>query len=287
MKTEGLGGWVKVLGFWVLLLSMAPFAEAARCPGLSSDADFLKYFTQLKQTNPLLRPHLSFLFEMSPCEAKECGVEGRHQRLEKREVIHLVREEGKKRIRFLKGPNAPQCILRFDQRDLKCLRCDGQGNQLCRVYQTDESTSRLQGTNIDEADFDFMTSKQFQHSCELVKEGRYLKLASLRKSGPGVYTKVETYVEAKRSLPILVRYFNPDGLIKLYRFFPQYYLQTKQGWISAWFQVRSVTGHEQRYHFETTFKLLKAEDQRWNLFFDLAQDPMIGPGGSDGLFLTK
>jgi len=275
---------MKLLMLFILILCLVPLAEAKSCRELANDKDFVTYFEKLKQTNPLMRPRLSLLFEMSPCEKDECGVAGRHQRLEKREVIHLVRQEEKKRIRFIKGTNAPQCILRLGERDLKCLRCDEQTNQLCRVYQSDTSPTRLQGTNIDEKDFDFMESGQFSHKCEEVKQGKYLKLTSQLKAGLKNYIKVESFIEAKRDVPILIRYFTLEGLSKVYRFFPQYYIQTKQGWVSAWFQVRSVTGHENRFHFETTFKLIKGSDQQWQLFSDLNQDPMIG--GGDELFLA-
>ena len=271
---------------WALAFWFIPTLLWAQCPGMGSPNELSKLLARLKSTNPLMLENYSLVFEISACEKEVCLEENQAQRLSQRAVIHLVKLGEKTRVRFLKGPDAPQCLLRVEGRDYKCIHCGDQDNQNCRAFAQEGSKTRLQGTNLDRADFDFLEDANRVNLCEVLKDGQYWKITASQKTEPTLYPIIEIYLDPKRETPLLVRFFTDQGLFKVYRFFPKYYIQKDQKWVSTWFQVRNVSGREDQFQFETSFKILKGPSQDWRLYFDTSTDPMIGQAKEDELFKT-
>ncbi len=262
--------------FMLILVLFPPPVGAVTCKSFQQPADFTAFYERVKATNPLNLSRFSLLLELSPCESSECDQANRGQRLDKKEILHLYKNETSKRVNFLVGRNSPQCFLNLREKDYKCTRCTETRNENCRATKVEGSKTLLKGTNIDSADFDFLSDPSYQNQCNPWPQNpNYLLFTAL---GPAtsLWSKVEIYLEKKREIPVLVRFFYQDRLTKVYRFYPQSYVQLQGHWYSTQFRVRGVEGDENRFFFETAVKVLANATGQLQLFLDPNQDPLLG-----------
>ena len=268
---------MRIFKFFVILsMILAPIATfGADCRGLKSPKEFKSLFQKIEKANPLNLKKFSLFFEVSPCEEEECQSKNRLLRIKNQEAIHMLKLGEKQRVRFVSGANAPQCFMRSGPKDFKCTSCNEYRNENCRSYKIEGSETLIKGTNIDSADFDFLTQDSYQSSCSALSQSKDYILIQSENPQANLWQKVEIYLEKAREVPILIRFFHNDRLAKIYRFYPQAYIEVNDNWYSSQFRVRNVKGGERRYYFETSFKLLLNNQNQYHLYLEPEKDPML------------
>ncbi|MDX2469065.1 MAG: hypothetical protein QNL04_00655 [SAR324 cluster bacterium] len=254
------------------------------CKELRTANHYKKLFQKTKTANPLNLDRFSLFFEISPCEGDGCKSENRLLRIKNQEAIHIIKMGENQRIHFISGSNAPQCFIRNQSKDYKCISCSESRNENCRSYKIEGSDTLIKGTNIDSSDFDFLENDQYKSSCSPVANNKDYLLIESSNPQANLWQKVEIYFEKKRELPILIRFFHKGALAKVYRFYPQSYILVKGHWYSAQFRVRSVNVSETRYFFETSFKLLINKKNQHHLYLEPEEDPMLNVKELNGAF---
>lgn len=258
------------------------------CKQLKTNEEIIRFVEKAKESNPLMRNNFSVLIESSPCEKELCLKKNYQKRLQKKELIHIVRINEKKRLKFIKGENAPQCFVKQGNKEFKCDSCELHLNYNCRSYKSAESSSKLQGTNIDSSDFDLLTDENHRSICrELPSAPKYLKIITSRISGNSVYDEIVAFYEKSREIPVTVNFYNRKRLYKVYRFFLKHYFKISGAWYSTFIRVRTTLGKEKFYEYETVVRVLKDKSGRFHLFTEPEKDPLINKGSPDDLFRTN
>jgi hypothetical protein len=258
------------------------------CKHLSDNRAIIEFVKKTKSSNPLLRKNISVLIETSPCEGELCRKENFHKRHKKKEIIHVARFGEKKRLKFVKGENAPQCFVKLEEKEYKCDSCEQHINYNCRSYVSTDGSTRFTGTNIDSKDMDLLTDERHQSTClELPKAPGYIKIVTSTNPSNSGYDKIETYYEKNRKIPILVNFFANGRLFKVYRFFISYYFLIDGEWYATYIRVRSTLGKEKHFEFETIVRVLKGSNGEFHLFVDPENDPLVNRGRRDDLFRTN
>lgn len=272
----------------LLLLSVSSVTQGIDCKQLTRNRDIIQFVKQTKSANPLMREKISVLLETSPCEKELCLQKNLQKRLQKKETIHIIRSDQKKRLTFLKGENAPQCFVEIGEKEFKCDSCEQRMNYNCRSYRSSDNSGRFKGTNIDARDMDLLTNENNQSVChELPKAAGYFKITTSIRSGNSGYDQIETYYEKSRQVPVIVNFYAKQQLHKVYRFFISRYFLIHGNWYSTFFRVRTTLGREKYYEFETTVRVLKDRNGKFHLFVDPENDPLISRGSWNDLFRTN
>lgn len=272
----------------LLLISLPVAVPGIDCRQLSNNQEIIRFVKKTKLSNPLLRKKISVLIETNPCEKELCLKENIHKRLQKKETIHIVRLDQKKRLNFISGENVPQCFVKIDEKEFKCESCEQHVNYNCRSYKSSGSSTRFKGTNIDSSDMDLLTAEHYQSVCQpLSKAPDYFRITTTTSSGDSSYDKIETYYEKSREIPILINFYADNRLHKVYRFFINHYFLIDGEWYSTFIRVRSTLGREKYYEFETVVRVLRGRNGKFLLFVNPENDPLISRGSRDDLFRTN
>lgn len=252
----------------LVLISILTTASlwALSCKELNSDDKIRTFVKQTYKSHPLLRENVSTTLD----------IKTKNQTAKKSQTVHTIRLEDKKRSYFLKGENAPKCSVKKGNRDFLCNECTYTSNTLCRSYKGDESTTKIQGTNIDSNDFKLLESLDFTNSCFPVKKSsKYVKIVSKKVSGNAVYDKIISFYDVTKKISVTTNYFADGILRKVYRFFPKYYKQIKNEWVSTVSRIRTVAGSEKKYSFETLISIKKDSKKKYLLFLTPKDDPKV------------
>jgi hypothetical protein len=226
---------------------------------------------------------MSATLEVSPCEEDECRSKNRREAL--KEVVHLLRQDGKSRVYFLSGPQAPQCMIQRGDRLFGCAQCGATYNEDCRSYPN-ASTTRLQGTNIDTADFQLLGAADNTYRCDpLESTPGFLKLSI--QTTDDTYDQIIAFFDETREVPITVNFFAAGTLRKVYRTFPKYFLQVDNQWIATVLRVRSTQGTEKAFVAETLVYVQRDEQNRYDLHLRPATDPRLRNTDPATLFTTN
>ena len=224
----------------------------------------------------LLKPQQALKRKGKVCKKKKL-------RASKKELLHFQRIGKNRRVFFAKGPNAPRCVILRGNRQYVCSQCRKNANENCRSFPSDDS-SLLPGTNIDLADFKFLTQGVKSSKCsELKKQPNYFKI-DLRRKANG-YDRIVAYYDKKKKVPITMNFFSSKVMRKVYRFFPKYYIRVENQWFSTVLRVRTTQGKEKSYVFETLVHVAK-EGKKLRLFTDALRDPHLKGVSADSLFIT-
>jgi hypothetical protein len=267
---------VLMILLWGILFTQS--ASAISCRELDTNQKIKAFVIKAKESNPLNRENVSTHLEMT---TKEKGQK-------KIEQVHSLRLNAKKRTVFLKGTNAPICAISLGKRDFKCNECTLLTNSQCRSFKSSEKSTTIRGTNIDTNDFKLLESKDFKSVCEEIpKKPNYLKITSSKVAGGSGYDQIVSYYDKKREVPVITNYSAQKVLRKVYRFFPKYYIQLKDRWISTVTRVRTTKGSEKKYTFETLIKVLKSRNNKYQIYLDPKNDPALKKANMQLIFNTK
>lgn len=239
---------------------------ATSCKELNSDDKIRSFVKQTYKSHPLLRENTSSTLDIKTKDGAT----------KKRQTVHMVRLEDKKRSYFLKGENTPKCSVKKGERDFLCNECTYTSNTLCRSYKGDESTTKIQGTNIDTNDFKLLESLDFTNKCFPVKKNKkYVKIVSKKVKGNAAYDKIVSFYDVTKKISVTTNYFADGVLRKVYRFFPKYYTKIKNEWVSTVTRVRTVAGSEKKYSFETLVNIKKDAKKNYLLYLSPKDDPKV------------
>ncbi|MGK5094284.1 hypothetical protein WDW89_19995 [Deltaproteobacteria bacterium TL4] len=270
----------------VFLTSRATFA--IDCNDLDTNQKIRSFLTQVKASNPLFRNDLSAQIVLDPCENELCKKKNSQLREKKKELIYSLRVNNNKRLFFVKGPNAPQCIVELGAQQFLCSQCNWTTNDQCRRFHVSESTSTLRGTNIDRADFEIFYHENYESHCfGLEKQPDHIKIVTLKTKGEAPYDKIIGFYHKEKKVPVTVNFFVGTTLRKVYRFYPKYYTQLAGEWISTAARIRTTQGNENSYIFETLINVVKDKNQNYFLYLDLKKDPQLKNANYDFLFNTN
>ena len=267
---------LSMLLFWGIMSAQS--AWAVSCKELDTDQKIKAFVKKAKESNPLNRENVSTHLEMT---TKKKGQK-------KIEQLHSLRLKDKKRTVFLKGKNAPICAISLGKRDFKCNECTLLSNSQCRSFKASEKSTTIRGTNIDTNDFQMLENKDFTSVChEIPKKPNYLKIVSRKVSGDSLYDMVVSFYDKKREVPVITNFSAQKVLRKVYRFFPKYYIQLKDRWISTVTRVRTTKGSEKKYTFETMIRVLKTKKKKYQIYLDPKKDPALKNANMQLIFNTK
>ena len=266
----------------LVLMSLLPSSLfGIGCKQLNTPKKIAAFLVESQRSNPLLRKNVSASLEISACEGKVC--KKKKLRASKKELLHFQRIGKNRRVFFVKGPNAPRCVILRGNRQYVCSQCRKNANENCRSFPSDDS-SLLPGTNIDLADFELLTQGVKSSKCsELKKQPNYFKI-DLRRKAKG-YDRIVAYYDKKKKVPITMNFFSSKVMRKVYRFFPKYYIRVENQWFSTVLRVRTTQGKEKSYVFETLVHVAK-EGKKLRLFTDALRDPHLKGVSADSLFIT-
>lgn len=155
--------------------------------------------------------------------------------------------------------------------EFKCNECTLFTNAQCRSYKDTSESTTIKGTNIDTADLDLPESPDFNNTCVPVKPG-FFKIVSTKQKGDAKYDMIDTFYEGKRELMVVANFMAEGALRKVYRYFPKYYVQVDNDWMSMVSRVRTVAGNEKKFSFETMV-IIEKSGKSFKLFLDPKKDP--------------
>ena len=273
----------------VILFFLLPHsAFSMDCTELTTNAKIQEFIKKSKSSNPLFRNNLSTTLQINPCENQMCEPQNAPLREQRKEIVHLIRIQDNKRFFFVKGPNAPQCIVERGDRQFLCSFCSWTSNEQCRSYQMEETTTTLRGTNIDRADFEIYANPHYESQCsDLPEQPGYFKVVTTKKGGELPYDRIVGFYSKEKKVPITVNFFVGEVLKKVYRFYPKYYFQIQGEWISTAVRVRTTQGEEDAYVFETLINVVQDKNNTYSLYVDLSQDPQLKNVEHELLFSTN
>ena len=235
-------------------------------------------------SSPFLRKNVSVTVILDACEGKVC--KSKSKRAAQKETLRIQRLDNKRRIFAEKGPNAPRCVIQRGARRFVCSSCGVVSNENCRSFPSDESTI-FPGTNIDSADFEFVSGDVKQMKCSKLKNPKYFKIETLMNTDPGdsekSYDRVLSFFDKEKGVPIMANFFAEKVLRKVYRFFPKYYVKVGGKWFSSVMRVRTTRGSEKKYIFETLIHVDKNKG-KLKLYLDLTDDPVLKNVPPESLF---
>ncbi|MBS1255208.1 MAG: hypothetical protein MAG581_01008 [Deltaproteobacteria bacterium] len=275
-----------VLAIILLFFVIPGSAHAVGCKELNSPKKIKSFIKKSHLSSPLQRKNISLAMILDACEGKVCR--SKSKRAAQKETLRILRLENKRRIFAEKGPNAPRCIIQRGARRFVCSSCGVVSNESCRSFPSDEGTI-FPGTNIDSADFDFVSGNVKKMKCSKLKNPKYFKIETLIdvKSGENdkSYDRVLSYYDKEKEVPIMVNFFAEKVLRKVYRFFPKYYVKVGGQWFSTVMRVRTTQGSEKKFVFETLTHVDKKKG-KLKLYLDLSDDPALKNVPFESLFST-
>ncbi len=279
---------LKLYLFTVVFLLGSISALAITCADLDSDARIKAFINDSNASIPLLRDNSSAILEMSPCEGKLCRREMRNERARIKEKIYSVKTGARRRMFFVKGPNAPQCLIDRGERQFWCSRCSWTTNEQCRSYKVSQNSTVIRGTNIDREDLQRILDKNHRSTCsELPKQPKYLKIVTRKAGGDSPYDRIVSFYNRRDNYAVTINFFSGKTLRKVYRFFPKYHVKIDGQWVATVVRVRTTQGKESAYLFETLLNVARDSNNRYMLYVDLKKDPRLKSGKYGFLFNTN
>ena len=258
--------------------------HAVSCKELDSPEKIKSFMNESHLSSPFLRKNVSVTVILDACEGKVC--KSKSKRAAQKETLHIQRLDNKRRIFAEKGPNAPRCVIQRGARRFVCSSCGVVSNENCRSFPSDESTI-FPGTNIDSADFEFVSGDVKQMKCSKLKNPKYFKIETLMNTDSGdsdkSYDRVLSFFDKEKGVPIMANFFAEKVLRKVYRFFPKYYVKVGGKWFSSVMRVRTTRGSEKKFIFETLIHVDKNKG-KLKLYLDLTDDPVLKNVPPESLF---
>jgi len=121
------------------------------------------------------------------------------------------------------------------------------------------------------------------------KNPNFFKIESKIKDGSGKtdgnYDRVVGFYDKKKGVPILMNFYAEKILRKVYRFFPKYYVKVGSQWFSSVMRVRTTSGSEKKYIFETLTHVDKKKG-KLKLYLQISDDPDLKNVPPESLFST-
>jgi len=268
--------------FIFLLLKDSVFAVS--CKELDSTEKIKSFMNESHRSSPFLRKNVSVTVILDACEGKVCKL--KFKREAQKETLRIQRMDNKRRIFAETGPNAPRCVIQRASRRFVCSSCGAVSNENCRSFPSDESTI-FPGTNIDSADFEFVSRDVKEMKCSKLKNPKYFKIETLMNGDSGdskkTYDRVLSFFDKEKGVPIMANFFAEKVLRKVYRFFPKYYVKIGGKWFSSVMRVRTTRGSEKKFVFETLIHVDKNKG-KLKLYLDLTDDPALKNVPPESLF---
>ena len=172
--------YILLVIFILLLFENSVFAVS--CRELDSTEKIKSFMNESHLSSPFLRKNVSVTVILDACEGKVC--KSKSKREAQKETLHIQRLENKRRIFAEKGPNAPRCLIQRGARRFVCSSCGAVSNENCRSFPSDESTI-FPGTNIDSADFEFVSGNVKKMKCSKLKNPKFFKIETLMNTDSG------------------------------------------------------------------------------------------------------
>jgi hypothetical protein len=267
----------------------SPLSFSLGCDHLDSAQKIQDFVRQSQQSNPFLRDQLSTWISVSPCQGSACDKANKKQRKKQKEKFHLLHLDENKRIRSFYGIHKNQCVIHRGERSYLCQACSKNTNSECRSFASaDSDNRRIQGTNIDLDDFSLLERPEQVSTCtEFPSKKDIFKITTQLKSEGSKFDKVITYYNKAKKTPVLLNFYKAGILRKVYRFFPKSYLQIGDEWVASAIRVRSTSGSEKKYDFETQVRILKNKNKQPQIFLNANVDPALKGQEIELLFNTQ
>ncbi len=273
-----------ILTFIFIYVLLNDIVFAVSCKELDSPEKIKSFMNESHLSSPFLQKNISVTVILDACEGKVC--KSKSKREVQKETLHILRLDNKRRIFAQKGPNAPTCVIQRGARRFVCSSCGAVSNENCRSFPSDESTI-FPGTNIDTADFGFVSGDVKEMKCSKLKNPKYFKIETLINNNSGdtekSYDRVLSFFDKEKGVPIMANFFAEKVLRKVYRFFPKYYVKVEGKWFSSVMRVRTTRGNEKKFIFETLINVEKNKG-KLKLYLDLNDDPVLKNVPPESLF---
>ena len=273
-----------ILTFIFISVLLNDIVFAVSCKELDSPEKIKSFMNESHLSSPFLRKNVSVTVILDACEGKVC--KSKSKRESQKETLRIQRLDNKRRIFAEKGPNAPTCVIQRGARRFVCSSCGAVSNENCRSFPSDESTI-FPGTNIDTADFGFVSGDVKEMKCSKLKNPKYFKIETLINNNSGdaekSYDRVLSFFDKEKGVPIMANFFAEKVLRKVYRFFPKYYVKVEGKWFSSVMRVRTTRGNEKKFIFETLINVEKNKG-KLKLYLDLNDDPVLKNVPPESLF---
>jgi len=273
-----------ILTFIFIYVLLNDIVFAVSCKELDSPEKIKSFMNESHLSSPFLQKNVSVTVILDACEGKVC--KSKSKREAQKETLHILRLDNKRRIFAQKGPNAPTCVIQRGARRFVCSSCGAVSNENCRSFPSDESTI-FPGTNIDSADFGFVSGDVKEMKCSKLKNPKYFKIETLINNNSGdtekSYDRVLSFFDKEKGVPIMANFFAEKVLRKVYRFFPKYYVKVEGKWFSSVMRVRTTRGNEKKFIFETLINVDKNKG-KLKLYLDLNDDPVLKNVPPESLF---
>lgn len=270
-----MGKGIRVLAILAVSFCITGVSLAITCQDLDTSEKIRSFSKKAKESNPLFRKYISARLEMRTDDKKK----------RKKSQVHNLRLDKKKRTYFIKGKDAPLCMVSLDEKDFKCNECTLLTNSQCRSYKQDESSTTIKGTNIDTKDVELVESKDFESKCYPVsRKKNYIKIVSKKVSGDSQYDEIESYYDKKKEINILMNLKSKGTVRKIYKYSPKNFIKIDSEWMSTVSRVRTVRGKWKRYTFETRIKVSKDKGGKLMLHLDPIKDPTLKKMNQDFIF---
>ena len=273
-----------ILTFIFISVLLNDIVFAVSCKELDSPEKIKSFMNESHLSSPFLQKNVSVTVILDACEGKVC--KSKSKREAQKETLHILRLDNKRRIFAQKGPNAPTCVIQRGARRFVCSSCGAVSNENCRSFPSDESTI-FPGTNIDTADFGFVSGDVKEMKCSKLKNPKYFKIETLINNNSGdtekSYDRVLSFFDKEKGVPIMANFFAEKVLRKVYRFFPKYYVKVEGKWFSSVMRVRTTRGNEKKFIFETLINVDKNKG-KLKLYLDLNDDPVLKNVPPESLF---
>ena len=273
-----------ILTFIFISVLLNDIVFAVSCKELDSPEKIKSFMNESHLSSPFLQKNVSVTVILDACEGKVC--KSKSKREAQKETLHILRLDNKRRIFAEKGPNAPTCVIQRGARRFVCSNCGAVSNENCRSFPSDESTI-FPGTNIDSADFGFVSGDVKEMKCSKLKNPKYFKIETLINNNSGdtekSYDRVLSFFDKEKGVPIMANFFAEKVLRKVYRFFPKYYVKVEGKWFSSVMRVRTTRGNEKKFIFETLINVDKNKG-KLKLYLDLNDDPVLKNVPPESLF---
>ena len=273
-----------ILTFIFIYVLLNDIVFAVSCKELDSPEKIKSFMNESHLSSPFLQKNVSVTVILDACEGKVC--KSKSKREAQKETLHILRLDNKRRIFAQKGPNAPTCVIQRGARRFVCSSCGAVSNENCRSFPSDENTI-FPGTNIDTADFGFVSGDVKEMKCSKLKNPKYFKIETLINNNSGdtekSYDRVLSFFDKEKGVPIMANFFAEKVLRKVYRFFPKYYVKVEGKWFSSVMRVRTTRGNEKKFIFETLVNVDKNKG-KLKLYLDLTDDPVLKNVPPESLF---
>jgi len=273
-----------ILTFIFISVLLNDIVFAVSCKELDSPEKIKSFMNESHLSSPFLQKNVSVTVILDACEGKVCKLKSKREA--QKETLHILRLDNKRRIFAEKGPNAPTCVIQRGARRFVCSSCGAVSNENCRSFPSDESTI-FPGTNIDSADFEFVSGDVKEMKCSKLKNPKYFKIETLINNNSGdtekSYDRVLSFFDKEKGVPIMANFFAEKVLRKVYRFFPKYYVKVEGKWFSSVMRVRTTRGNEKKFIFETLINVDKNKG-KLKLYLDLNDDPVLKNVPPESLF---